>query len=429
MDTIYALASARGRAGVAVFRVSGPLAWEIAEAISGPLPPPRQAALRILKRANGDVLDSALVLCFENGRSFTGDFVVEFQLHGGIATIAAVQAEIAALSGTRLADPGEFTRRALDSGKLDLTQVEALSDLLEAETEAQRFQAMRALSGAIGQTVSAWRAKLIKAAALLEISIDFVDEDILGDFSTAIFSETAEVLEQIRKEITGQSARERVRAGFEVAIVGAVNSGKSTLMNALAGREASIISSHAGTTRDVIEVRMDISGLAVTLLDTAGLRETDDEVEALGIARGRIRAEEADLRVIVLESPDEVPKIALRPDDIVVVGKNDVWRTPQGGISGRTGEGIDLLVESIGKILSGRVAADGIIVRDRQRAALHSAEIRLQLVCDALSAGEYLPELVAMDLRSACHALDVLIGKVDVEDLLGDIFANFCIGK
>ena len=428
MDTIFALASARGKSGVAVLRLSGPRAHGVARAMAGPLPPSRQTGLRVLRNSAGERLDQGLVVAFDKGASFTGEDVVEFMVHGSLATITALETCLSEDHGLRLADPGEFTRRALENGVMDLTQVEGLSDLLEAETESQRKQALRVLDGAIGKLVSGWRGHLVKAAALVEVSIDFVEEDV-GNFDAQIIAELDLVLRDLRSEIAGQGARERIQSGFEIALVGSVNAGKSTLLNALAGREAAITSDIAGTTRDVIELRMDIGGFAVTLLDTAGLRESDDKVEVIGIARGQKRAEDADIRIILCDLEDITPPIAPRPGDIVVQGKGDLRPDVTGAVSGVTGQGLDGLLKDIQSELSKRVVNDGVTVRRRHRAAMVAAESALSVAIENLRSEAYISELVAADIRQAMTALDSLIGKVDVEDLLGDIFASFCIGK
>lgn len=428
MDTIFALASARGKSGVAVLRLSGPRAHSVARALVGDLPPPRQTALRTLCNRAGEALDTGLIVIFNAGASFTGEDVTELMVHGSLATISALESCLANDHGLRLADPGEFTRRALENGVLDLTQVEGLSDLLEAETESQRRQALRVLDGAIGKLVAGWREHLIKAAALIEVSIDFVEEDI-GNFDAQILAELDVVHAQLRREIAGQGARERVQTGFEVALVGSVNAGKSTLLNALAGREAAITSDIAGTTRDVIELRMDIGGYAVTLLDTAGLRETEETIESIGIARGQKRADEADIRIILCDGPDALPPIQPRSGDITLFSKSDLYPDMAGGVSGRTGQGLELLLNRIQTELESRVARDGVTVRRRHLQAMQNAESALSLAIEKLRSAEYIPELVAADIRHGMSALDSLIGKVDVEDLLGDIFASFCIGK
>ncbi len=428
MDTIFALASARGKSGVAVVRLSGPRAHDVAVTICGGLPPLRQAGLRVLRDSAGEALDTGLVLAFGAGSSFTGEDVVEFQVHGSLATVAALESCLAQDHGLRLAEPGEFTRRALENGVMDLTQVEGLSDLLEAETESQRRQALRVLDGALGRLVEDWRKHLVKAAALVEVSIDFVEEDV-GDFDAAILAALETVAGGLASEIAGQAARERMQTGFEVALVGAVNAGKSTLLNALAGREAAITSEIAGTTRDVIELRMDIDGFAVTLLDTAGLRDTDEVIESIGIRRGRERALQADIRVILCEGPDAPPPLQPLPGDIVLLGKADLFPGHDDAVSGLSGQGLDRLLARIAAELTSRVARDGVSVRRRHLQAMQTAERALSEAIEKLRSGAYVPELVAADIRAAMTALDALIGKVDVEDLLGDIFASFCIGK
>jgi tRNA modification GTPase len=428
METIFALASARGKSGVAVIRLSGPRAHDVARAICGTLPPTRQTALRALRNRAGERLDSALVVTFARGASFTGEDVAEFFIHGSLATVAALETCLAQDHGLRLAQPGEFTRRALENGVMDLTQVEGLSDLLEAETESQRRQALRVLDGAIGKLVGGWRAHLLKAAALVEVSIDFVEEDV-GNFDAQILAELQAVATGLGNEIAGQGARERVQTGFEVALVGSVNAGKSTLLNALAGREAAITSEIAGTTRDVIELRMDIGGYAVTVLDTAGLRETEEVIESIGIARGQTRARAADLRIILCDGPDAPPPVAVAPGDIVLFGKADLHPGQTGGVSGLTGQGVDALLAQIEGALSVKVARDGVTVRRRHLQAMQQANAALAEAIEKLRAGAYIPELVAADIRQAMTALDSLIGKIDVEDLLGDIFSSFCIGK
>lgn len=426
MDTIFAPATARGKAGVAVIRISGPQAWDVVGSLAGKVPLPRQATLLPLSR-DGEMLDQALVLTFEKGASFTGDRVAELHIHGAPATLSAILGAIGSLPGLRMAEPGEFTRRALENGNLDLAEVEGLADLLEAETESQRKQALRVLSGAVGARTEEWRKQLIRAGALIEATIDFADEDVPVDVTPEVLSLVDAVVKSIRAEIEGYAAAERIRDGFEVAIVGQPNAGKSTLLNALAGREAAITSEHAGTTRDVIEVRMDLGGLAVTVLDTAGLRDTADPVESIGIGRAVERAKAADLRVFLL-AEDDVPLLLPREDDLVVWGKADERVVDGFAVSGKTGEGLDRLVAQITRILSQRAAGAGTIIRERHRNALIGAERALDSARNQLCAGSE-AELAAEWLRRALRSLDSLIGRVDVEDFLGEIFASFCIGK
>lgn len=424
MDTIYALASARGKAGVAVLRLSGPAAFSVAETLCGPLPPERQAALRKLV-ASGRVLDHALVVVFPRGKSFTGEEVVEFHLHGSIAVVKAVMAALSTFPSMRLAEAGEFTRRALENGKLDLSQVEGLADLIDAETEAQRRQAERVLSGAVGRKVEAWRAALVRAAALIEATIDFADEEVPQDVTPEVNLLLQQVLAELRAEEAGYKAAERVREGFEVAIVGAPNAGKSTLLNALAGREAAITSEYAGTTRDVIEVRMEIDGLAVTLLDTAGLRKAGDPVEQIGIDRGLARAREADLRVF-LQSDIPVADLSPAGDDIVVSGKADLTGS---GVSGLTGQGVPELLATISERLAQRSAGAGIVVRERHRLAVLRAIGAMESALLEVERGAGRVEIAAAELHVAIRSLESLVGRVDVEMLLDEIFSSFCIGK
>ncbi|MGQ0565028.1 MAG: tRNA uridine-5-carboxymethylaminomethyl(34) synthesis GTPase MnmE [Gemmobacter sp.] len=425
MDTVYAPATARGKAGVAVVRISGPLAQAAAASLCGVLPAPRQSAVRRLTH-DGQVLDEAVVLVFAAGHSFTGEDVVELHTHGSAAVLSAVLRALSLQPGLRMAEPGEFTRRALENGRLDLAQVEGLADLIDAETEAQRRQAWRVLSGAIGQRASGWRDRMVRAAALIEATIDFADEDVPVDVRPEVSALITGLLTDLRAEVRGAAATERLRDGFEVAIVGAPNVGKSTLLNTLAGREAALTSHLAGTTRDVIEVRMDLRGLPVTLLDTAGLRETDDLVESMGVDRALSRAEAADLRVFLLDGPAMPVELLPRLGDVVLRGKADLR---DGDVSGLTGLGVDRLLERIVAELSPRATSSSVITQARHRHAIQRAIEALESAGIALEAEGDAGELVAEDLRQAARAMESLVGKVDAETLLGEIFARFCIGK
>jgi tRNA modification GTPase len=428
MDTIYALATARGRSGLAVVRISGPAAYAAGLALCGSMPAPRVAGLRHLTW-RGELLDEALVLTFAKGASFTGEAVVELHTHGGPAVISAVLRALSEQVGLRLAEPGEFTRRALENGVLDLAQVEGLADLIDAETEAQRRQAVRVLSGSVGQKVEGWRRDLIRAAALLEATIDFADEDVPVDVSPEVLRLIDGLMADLDREAAGVTAAERIRDGFEVAIVGAPNAGKSTLLNQLAGREAAITSEIAGTTRDVIEVRMEIAGLPVTFLDTAGLRETEDRLEQAGIDRALARAEAADLRLFLTDGAG-VPGLEPAGDDLVVLGKADTRSGIERlAVSGLTGEGVPELMARIGAILQKRVASPGALVRERHRVAVTTAIAALAESRAEVVRPDSRVELAAEHLRQAVKALDALVGRIDVDDLLGEIFASFCIGK
>ena len=429
MDTIFALASAKGKAGVAVVRLSGPGAFAAGRALCGTLPEPRHSALRAVRGASG-VLDQALVLTFAQGHSFTGEEVVELHLHGSIAVVRAVLTELAALPGLRMAEPGEFTRRALENGNLDLTQVEGLADLIEAETEAQRRQAQRVLSGAIGLRAAGWRKTLVRIAALIEATIDFADEDVPVDVTPEVTVLIDGLVADLRREVVAGKSAERVRMGFEVAILGQPNVGKSTLLNALAGRDAAITSEFAGTTRDVIEVRMDLSGLPVTLLDTAGIRETTDPVERMGIDLALRRAEAADLRLFLLDHPDAPLVLPAQPGDFRVLAKSDLTDTQgQLAVSGVTGAGIERLLAEIAQELGNRLPVDGVVTRQRHLTAMQTAIEALETAQSEVRRGLGLAEIAAADVRRAVVAMDVLVGKLGVEDFLGEIFASFCIGK
>ncbi|GAB1478065.1 tRNA uridine-5-carboxymethylaminomethyl(34) synthesis GTPase MnmE [Paracoccaceae bacterium] len=427
MDTIFALASARGRAGVSVVRISGQCAHAAVAALTTTLPEPRRMGLRRLSW-QGEVIDEALVVVFAEGSSFTGEPMAELNVHGSLAVVSKVLRVLSEQPGLRPAEAGEFTRRALENGRLDLSQVEGLADLIDSETESQRMQALRVMSGELGRRAEAWRSRLLRAAALVEATIDFADEEVPLDVSPEVLSIVNDLMAEFRSELAGAGAAERVRDGFEVAILGVPNAGKSTLLNALAGREAAITSEVAGTTRDVIEVRMEIGGLPVTLLDTAGLRDAQDKVEQIGISRALERARLSDLRVFLLSGPaDELP-ISPEPADIVVQGKADLTDDPV-AVSGLTGQGLDRLVSAISAVLTQRAAGAGLLIRERQRIALQKA-------CDALGAARHHldissgpAELAALELRSATRALEVLVGRIDVENLLGEIFSSFCIGK
>ena len=425
-DTIFALASAPGKAGVAVVRLSGPDVGKAADLLFGVLPPARTAVLRRLVDEAGRSLDEALVLYFPEKASFTGEAVLELQLHGSVAVVNAVLRVLSDIDGLRLAEPGEFTRRALENGCMDLAQVEGLADLIESETEAQRRQALRVLSGELGRTADQWRKDLIRAAALIEATIDFVDEDVPVDVTPEVTELLERTLAKLKTEVAGVAVAERIRSGFEVAILGAPNVGKSSLLNVLSGRDAAITSEIAGTTRDVIEVRMDLNGLPVTLLDTAGLRETDDVVESIGIDRAKERAERADLRVY-LSLDQETPEVPLRDGDIAVKSKVDL--TEQKGISAKTGQGIPELIEEITYVLSQRSARSGVASRERHRVAMQRAVECIEQSMEKFALGEAFYDIGADDLRSAVRSLDSIVGRIDVENLLDEIFSSFCIGK
>lgn len=425
MDTIVALASARGRAGVAVVRVSGPRALAVCETIAGRVPQERVATLARFRDSEGGLIDHGLVLVFSEGHSFTGEAVCEFQVHGSVAVVSALLRACLALEGVRAADAGEFTRRAFLAGRMDLTEVEGLADLIDAETEGQRRQALRVMDGSAGRMIGHWREDLLQALAMLEAALDFADEDLPEDLTEHVLEPLVRVQQGFVEQLSRRRAAEVVREGFEIAIVGPVNAGKSTLLNALAGREAAITSARAGTTRDVIEVRMEIGSHAVTLIDTAGLRDATDEIERLGIDRGIARARAADLRIHLLTAPGEQTREA-QSGDIVLLSKADLWGLP--GLSGKTGEGIADLLQRIERELASRVAGSQVFSRERHFDQIERARVTLERAIAMLRVGATW-ELVGEDLRRTLGCLDGIVGRVDVEDVLGRIFSSFCIGK
>lgn len=428
MDTIFAQASAQGRAGVSVIRISGSQAFRAVDCLCDKPVEPGRHRLRNLRDTDGLILDQALVLVFQAPASFTGENVVEFHVHGSQAVISAIFKVLFELENFRLAEAGEFTRRAMENGKFDLIQVEGIADLIDAETEAQRKQAMRALSGTVGERAEIWRRDLIRAASLLEVTIDFADEEVPVDVTPEVSSLLETVRSQIDSEVRGYHAAERVRSGFEVAIVGPPNSGKSTLLNALSGRSASITSEIAGTTRDVIEVRMDLGGIPVTFLDTAGLRESMDTVEKIGISVARDRARQADLRVFLAEDPD-VLGVDVGKDDVVLRPKADLRVDRNGSISGLTGYGIDVLIKRLTDIFSDKVQDAGLATRERHKIALSHALGHFDAALTSLSLGADGYDLVAEDIRFGIRELEHLTGRIDVENVLDEIFSSFCLGK
>lgn len=430
-DTIFALATARGRAGVAVVRVSGPLAWDAVAELVSDLPEPRRAALRILRTSEGDPIDEALILTFDSGASFTGERVVEIQLHGSAAVVAAILRELSNCRGLRLAEPGEFTRQALDNGRLDLAQVEGLADLIDAETEAQRRQALMVMRGALSEKTRLWRETLLRAVALLEVTIDFADEEVPVDVSPEVLELINKARSGMQSEVEGSSISERIRDGFEVAIIGRPNIGKSTLLNALSKKDAAITSSIAGTTRDVIEVRMDLGGLPITLLDTAGLRVSEDEIEILGVERAKARAMAADIRVFLLEVGQSYSDLGveLMHGDVIAYGKADISEADGLSVSGLTGEGVEELLRCLSEELEGRAAGASSAVRERHRIALEDGITALDSAEVHVNAGAEWSDLAAEEMRQALRSLDSMIGRVDVENILDVIFSSFCIGK
>lgn len=455
-DTIYALSSGSVPAAIGVVRISGPQARAALEALVGRVPESRRAILATIRDPlSKETIDQALVLFFEGPNSETGEDVVELQLHGGRAVIAGVFAALARLPGLRPAEAGEFTRRAFDNGKLDLTAVEGLADLIYADTEAQRRQAIRQLQGLLGDRAEDWRLRLIEAMALAEAGIDFSDEaDVAADVSTRALHAARLLQQEIAASLADSRRGERLREGLVVAIAGPPNAGKSTLLNRIARREVAIVSPHAGTTRDVIEVYLDLAGYPVTLLDTAGIRETADPVEREGVARARSRAAEADLVLWLTEGEGPNPdsgavnrdsrqgsesehwlirtKVDLTPSKARGTGAQAIAMAedPQFfELSAVTGEGVDRLLAELSRFartaLESREPA--LVTRERQRHLLEQAEAALKRAISEGEAGR--EDTFAEELRLAAQALGRLTGRVDVEDVLDKIFRDFCIGK
>ncbi len=427
-DTIFAQASGTGRAGVSVIRVSGPDAASICACHIASLPEAGRFKLSHFQ-VDGHNIDHLLVLTFKAPSSFTGEDVVELHCHGSLAVVKAILAALGRHPQARPAEPGEFTRRALENNKLDLAQVEGLGDLITSETEAQRLQAARVFSGQLGALVDSWRQKLVRAAALIEVTIDSLMRTCRWDVTPEVGAIVHEVVASLTSEIDGSFVAERIRDGFEVAIIGAPNAGKSTLLNMISGRDVAITSEIAGTTRDVIEVQMDLNGLPVTLLDTAGIRESADEIETLGVHRAIARAQQADLRVFLKSTPDEEPPFPLGENDISLLGKGDLHKFGLTAVSGRSGEGVDALLAHITEILLARAANVGTATHLRHRHAMEAAREALEQASAILAEEPANAEIAAEYVRYAIRKLDSLIGRVDVEMVLGEIFSQFCLGK
>jgi tRNA modification GTPase len=432
-DTIFALSTARGRAGVAVIRVSGPAAKTTLEVLARKLPAPRQAQLALLvDPASGEPIDRALLLWLPGPGSYTGEDTAEFHLHGGPAVVSGALAALGRIAGCRLAEPGEFSRRAFENGKLDLTGAEGIADLIEAETAAQRRQALRQMGGDFARLTEEWAARLKRALAYLEAAIDFPDEDLPDDLLAPVLTETVTLGAEIRRCLADGRRGEILRDGLSVALIGAPNSGKSSLLNALAGRDAAIVSAIAGTTRDVIEVHLDLAGYPVVLADTAGIRESADVVEQEGVRRAVARAQAADLVLSIRDAADPVSRETSLPDlpadsILTVWTKIDLAPAPKGtlAVSAQSGAGLDILIARLAEAAEQRLGGSApVVTRQRHRAALTDCAEALDR-----AGAIHEPALIAEDLRLAMRALGRITGKVEVEDLLDVIFRDFCIGK
>jgi tRNA modification GTPase len=450
-QTIFALSSGRPPAAIAIVRVSGSDAGKVIEGLAGRLPSPRMATRALIRDRDGEPIDDAVVLWFPGPASATGEDVAEFHIHGGRAVLTALIATLSSFDNVRPAEPGEFTRRAFEYGKIDLTEAEGLDDLIHADTDRQRRQALRQLNGLLGARARDWRRQIIEAQALIEAGIDFADEgDVPHDLLAPAFARIAKLADEIEAVLAAQGRSERLRDGLVVAIAGPPNVGKSTLMNRLARREVAIVSPHAGTTRDVIEVHLDLDGYPVTVIDTAGIRDSDDPIEQEGVRRAQARAAEADL-VLWLSVDDqaavdgevrsEAPLWRVRNKiDLAAVDaaerepKNleaNLWQaSPHASfaISAQRGDGEADLVAALAGFAATFFGAgeQATITRQRHRDLLRDAARMLRC---SISDGERGDELIAEDLRSASTALGRLLGQVDVEDVLDALFRDFCIGK
>jgi tRNA modification GTPase len=456
-DTIFALSSGRPPAAIAVVRVSGPRAKDSILSLAGRLPQPRHASLLRLMKRNVDgggtgpaePIDDALVLWFPGPRSETGEDMAEFQLHGGRAVVAAALSALGQMAGLRPAEPGEFTRRAFENGKLDLTRVEGLADLIGAETEAQRRQAYGQLRGLLGERAERWRERLIEALARVEALIDFPDE---SDVSDKVLQPTLAIAKELEREIRGLLADshrgERLREGLTVTVAGPVNVGKSSIVNRLAKRAAAIVSPYAGTTRDVIEVHLDLGGFPITVLDTAGVRDTDDPVEHEGVRRAGERAAASDLVLWVVDASlgdrPALPLFLTQPDAPIVWivankndlvdekggrGSGDAYWNAKYRVSAKTGEGFDELIDGLAAYANEFFAGteSSLVTRQRHRANLLACADALQRA--GAEEGARREDIIAEELRLAARALGRLSGRVDVENVLDVIFRDFCIGK
>lgn len=445
-QTIFALSSGRPPTAIAVVRVSGPAAGSVLETIAGKLPTPRRASRAALHNAAREVIDDAIVIWFPGPASATGEDVAEFHIHGGRAVFAALVAALSACDGVRPAEAGEFTRRAFENGKLDLTEAEGLDDLIHADTDRQRRHALQQLNGLLGDRARDWRREIIEASALIEAGIDFSDEsDVPAELIAPALARVRLLLGDIEAVLAVEGRGERLRDGLVVAITGPPNVGKSTLINQLARREVAIVSPFPGTTRDIIELQLDLDGYPVTVIDTAGIRDAVDPVEREGVRRARARASEADLRLWLVDSQAAADgEEGLR--QWMAEGQGGFWvvrnkvddlvdpprgvRSPAGwpchSIAAASGKGISELIAALARFASHQFNDESsVISRARHRELLRQA-------ADALGRAVDLPEhpeLIAEDLRVAAHQLGKLLGRIDVEDVLDVIFRDFCIGK
>ena len=430
-DTIFALSTVPGKSGIAVIRLTGTESFSTVEKLAGDCPKFRQASLRYLEH-NSEVLDQAIVLCFPCGASFTGEDMAEFHVHGSPAVVRSLAKVFTKDFGLRIAEPGEFTRRALENECLDLVQAEGLLDLINSETKEQQNQSIKALSGNVSSKTGQWREDLLLALSLIELMIDFSDEDVPENTTEEVTNLIDRMLLELQDEIKYYKRAEIIREGYDIAIIGRPNAGKSSLLNRIAGSERAIVSDFAGTTRDIIEARIDLKGYPVNFFDTAGIQKTENSVERIGIERSVERAKTADLRVLLLEPGHNVEEFKgiIRRNDIIFCSKADLQEyKPYPGISSQTGLGLDLLFAKIEKSMSSVSKYSGILLNERHSKAVAETRKILLTVRSDLKSEVLKVEIIAEGLRLAIREIDLLIGKINVEDILGKVFSSFCIGK
>lgn len=435
-DTIYALASGQGRAGIGVVRVSGPRALESLARLTPDNFPPRRAVLtKLINPFDGSFIDEAIVITFHPPQCYTGEPTVEYNIHGGKAVRESLFLALSQMEGHRLAEAGEYTRRAFENGNLDLTQAEAVADLIHAETEAQKQLALSQMGGALSNLYQSWANDLVKALAYAEAQIDFSEEDLTDDeVKSHITPVLTRITDAIQSHLDDGNRGEILREGIKIAIIGAPNAGKSSLMNALAKRDVAIVSDTAGTTRDVLEVHLDLKGYPVTLYDTAGLREqTDDKIEIEGIQRAQAKANEADFKILLFDGTQDLDEQTLSFNDeksFIVINKMDLSPNPCNDyitISCKTGEGIDTLINNVSREtvkLFDDIQSSPSLTRARHREALMEAQDNIDCALNGFS-----PDMIAEDIRMTVRSIGRITGRIDVEDLLDIIFRDFCIGK
>ena len=429
--TIFALSTAPGKAGIAIVRVSGNKSFTVMKALVGTVLIPRKATLCYLTYLN-DLIDQAIVICFKANNSYTGEDMVEFHVHGSNAVIKNLSEILGNGFGLLIANPGDFTRRALENGCLDLSQVEGILDLIRSETKAQQKQALKSLSGSIGNKSYEWRELLLNVLSYCEIMIDFSDQDVPNDTTDEIKRSLFLLLNELEKELKSYKSSELVRDGFDIVIIGKPNVGKSSLLNYLAGKEKAIVSEHAGTTRDLLELSIDLGGYRVNFFDTAGIHLSKNIIEQIGIDRAIKKSKEAFIKIFLLENNDLPDSFGLsvEPNDLLLGAKNDVQNHSRYlGVSGKTGKGVNELLEEITKKIKKQTTYSSVLINERHKKIIESTISCLCLAQNEIELENFRIEIVAECVRSAIIQLDLLVGKINVEDVLGNIFSSFCIGK